>query len=1034
MVGGVELSNLEQRLINLFRDKTIVWEELPKSSVEKCSSRSSIQWEELPKTSLDEFTDGLQKYEIQDKDVVTMALRKEYVVDSEFTKVLTSKDNEILMPEDTMQLEETLHPQEEMAKSFQQEEPFVVALSSKNKDSLKQEHILEPLQLSPCDESNMTRLASSCPYTSSIKGIPSISQLCNQTWSTNYKPSGVRQIKHNGSLIKEILFKDEIKAMTALTPTCPQFASIPGFPSASESTVICYGASGINLFPSCPVVASMAGFPSLQKADSKNGSIIQHLILEKNIKRFPVVLLETKGIHSDMEGVVSLAQSCPTQSSIYGFPSHPQRSMVSLSYSWSKMSKIPGFISCPDSKEWTQKKKHLFTPKLKQIQILPIETCRCETRAMKGMVYLAPSCPKVTSIPGFPSIPQGVYYGLNPISLVPLCPPVSAIPGFPSLERDQDQMAKLTGESPLIQKPNKKIQFGIFSPQVNLGESDNMISLVPSCPRAARNPGFPSVPRYNMNSLAPICPKLSRGPGFLSFERDSKFNWISDHSVTLCNRFANKIAVVTDIPNVDLKMSSIMVALAPSCPEASSIFGFPSASRTFTKTTLSMTTLVPCCPSVSVLQGFASLTTFASPERLISVLKPIWVSPEKRPAEIMLPAGHFCPRVPNEASMVKLVMSCPKEARVRGFPSAPIFNRPPNMTSLYACAPCVSCVPGCPSARMLNTEWDEPAVLPNWKPLFERQLNTKMCVPLKHELKQDTIRYVIEMAPTCPQSAKVPGFPSILQLNETPLHGSRGSEELVEIETKTHQVPSSECSEELPQAESETALAPASKKSEEPPEGAATLVSVSMDSQELPPEESTALIVSSFIETKISLIHVSEGFEEIPQTKTALAPARKRTKELPEVKTSTTLVSRCQSSQELIPESKTLVGSSTQETHSTVPPAIEGSEELPQTKTLLSPARKRSEELPEVKTRTIPVPATNSSQELPPSEVNSAIAPASEGSEEPSRDKNRTPLIPFTTPSTTRAYGEKRNEINVSSFDLLPVLFLNICFYNRGKR
>ncbi|XP_049425538.1 uncharacterized protein ehbp1l1a isoform X4 [Epinephelus fuscoguttatus] len=714
-------------------------------------------------------------------------------------------------------------------------------------------------------ESNMMSLLNSCPKTSCIEGIPSLTEHLSKSWATDYKPVGVTSPKINAVMIEERPHNDDIKAMSALAPTCPKEAT-PGFPSALDLTVIYNTYSGVNLLPSCPATSSIAGFPSIQKADSKDWNTIHQLLWEKQNKKESVLLLEDNKIDKDMKGVVSLAQSCPRESLIAGFPSVPKprmtdvdmANMVCFSWSCSKVSQIPGIPSLHTSKEWTVNKEPLFESRLREKQGSLIDICEEDMRAMKAMVsqvpscpkearmpgfpshpnsqtlYCAPnmislftlcsqgsqipgfssvdgdmsigwvtekgsllkrlpkkavifdtpndnkkimknmvscvpSCPKVSIIPGFPSIPNPkiVYYGQNVISLLPLCPLISIIPGFPSVEghKEQGWGAELGS---LMHRPQKSFQFRINSSPINIDEPHSMLALVPSCPGASKIPGFPSVPRYNMLNLVPVCPKVSKLPGFASFEGTSEFRWLLDPH-TLYDRPSKEKVSVIHSPNQDEETAKVMLALAPSCPEASRIPGFPSAPQTKSKIEPDMISFVPCCSSASNLKGFASMATIPSTGWL-NETKPILIKSQEKRAEMILSlAGqdHLCSN--SMKGMVTSVTSCPKEARVHGFPSAQVANRPPNMVSLYTSAPCVSCTPGFPSARMLSSECtDIQSITTHSTSLFEKLQNEKIFfsakLPGKDKHEQDEMKYVVAMAPSCPHLTRIPGLPSISQL------------------------------------------------------------------------------------------------------------------------------------------------------------------------------------------------------------------------------------------------------------------------------
>ncbi|XP_040037531.2 uncharacterized protein ehbp1l1a isoform X4 [Gasterosteus aculeatus] len=683
--------------------------------------------------------------------------------------------------------------------------------------------------------SDMTSLQSSCTKTPCIEGVPSLMEPLRKGCPADYKPLEVIQTeKYIVVIEKRPHYNDmnnDTRAMSALAPTCPKSSCI-------------------------------VGFSSMQRDDSKDCNTFHEPLWEKQIKKTSILILENDKIKKDMRGVVSLAQSCPRESLISGFPSVPKlrinnvdmTNMVSLSSSCSKRSKIPGFPSSSNSKEWKVSRKPLFECKLQAKVVSLIDRSEGDKRSMKAMVALVPSCPKearapgfpshpnsqniynapniislfplcsqvskipgfpsidlnvsvgwiiekmsllkslpkktvifeisnsvkknsivscvpscpkMTRIPGFPSIPNPkmVYYGLNVVNLLPLCPLVSIIPGFPSVKSQKEDgwSAEL---GPLMHRPLKNIQFRINSSPANIDKTYNMISLVSSCPGSSKIPGFPSVPKYNMLSIVPICAKASNLPGFASFEGTSKLQWVFDPH-TLCDKPSKETVFIRHSPNEDPKSAKTMLALVASCPESSTIPGFPSAPQTKSKIT-SEICFVPCCSRASSLKGFASMSAIQNTGWL-NETKPILLSPQKKRPEIIVPLiekNELC--CYSMRGMMTLVTSCPREARVHGFPSAPVTNRPPNMVSLYTSAPCVSCIRGFPSARTLSSEclniqtWTTDS-----KSLSENLQNEKICVianiPAKHE--EDEAKYMVAMAASCTHSTEIPGLPSISQLN-----------------------------------------------------------------------------------------------------------------------------------------------------------------------------------------------------------------------------------------------------------------------------
>ncbi|KAM8898678.1 uncharacterized protein ehbp1l1a isoform 3-T3 [Spinachia spinachia] len=717
-------------------------------------------------------------------------------------------------------------------------EQFVSTASLKEKDQFRLESLVPtclryscipgiPSITRPGIGLDMTSLLNSFPKTSCIEGVPSLMEPLRKRWPADYKPLGVIWTKKYIVMIKERPHYDDMnndmRTMSALSPTCPR--------------------------SSCVV-----GFPSVQRDDSKDCNTFPQLLWEKQMKKTSTLILENAKIKEDMKGVVSLAQGCQRESLISGFPSVPKptinnvdmANMFSLSSSCSKRSQIPGFPSSYNSKEWIVSRKSLFKCKLQAKAVSWIDRSEGDKRSMKAMVALVPSCPKearapgfpshpnsqniynapniislyplcsqvskipgfpsiylnvsvgwvtekgsllkslpkrsvifetsnnvkkilntivscvpscpkMTRIPGFPSIPNPkmVYYGLNVVNLLPLCPLVSIIPGFPSVQSHMEDgwSAEL---GPLMHRPLKNIQFRISRSPAN--KVNNMIALVSSCPGASKIPGCPSVPKYNMLSIVPICSKASNLPGFAFLEGTSKLQWVFD-PYTLCDKPSKETVFIMHNPNEDPKSAKTMSALVPSCPESSRIPGFPSAPQIKSKIT-NMICFVPCCSRASSLKGFSSMSAIQNTGWL-NETKPILLHPQEKRAEIIL-NQLLC------YSMGGMVTSCPKEARVYGFPSAPVTNRPPNMISLYTSAPCVSCIQGFPSARMLSSECqNKQSRTTHIKSLFKKSQNEKICVianiPAKHE--EDEMKYMVPMVASCPHSTEIHGLPSISQLN-----------------------------------------------------------------------------------------------------------------------------------------------------------------------------------------------------------------------------------------------------------------------------
>uniref|UniRef100_A0A3B4TJZ1 EH domain-binding protein 1-like protein 1 n=1 Tax=Seriola dumerili TaxID=41447 RepID=A0A3B4TJZ1_SERDU len=624
-------------------------------------------------------------------------------------------------------------------------------------------------------------LLPSCPAVSSMAGFPSVQKADSKDWNTIHQPLWEKKIKKASVLIlnNNKIHKD-MKGVVSLAQSCPRKSNISGFPSVPKprTMYVVDMTNMVSLICSCSKVSQIPGFPSSHY--SKDWTMSKEPLFEPRMKEKQVSLPDIcERVRRVMKAMVSLAPSCPKEARMPGFPSHPNPlsvystlDIISLSTMCSHVSKIPGFPSLVGdiSVEWVTEKG----TKLKRLpkREIILNTSNDNKKIMKNMISCVPSCPKVSSIPGFPAIPnpKTVYYGPNVVNLLPLCPLVSTVTGFASVEghKEKGWVVELAS---LMHRPQKKTQFRINRSPITTDNLNNMIALVPSCPGASKISGFPSYPQYNMLSLVPVCSKVSSFPGFASFEGASKFQWLFDPH-TLCDKRPKKTVFVIHSPNQDGETAKLMLAMVPSCPEASRIPGFPSAPQPKSKIEPNMISCVPCCCSVSSLKGFASMTTITSTEWL-SETKPIVIKSQKKRADMIMGlAGQDQLYHNNIKSMVTLVTSCPKEARVWGFPSAQVVNRPPNMVSLYTSAPCVSCVPGFPSARMLSSEHIKIQTrTTQGKSWFYKLRNEKIClistVPAKHKHQQDEMKCMVAMTPSCPHLTQLPGFPSILQLNPT---------------------------------------------------------------------------------------------------------------------------------------------------------------------------------------------------------------------------------------------------------------------------
>ncbi|XP_060887486.1 uncharacterized protein ehbp1l1a isoform X5 [Labrus mixtus] len=645
---------------------------------------------------------------------------------------------------------------------------------------------------------SMFYLSPCCPTVSVIPGSPSICEANIRSWESQQEPFLERKLQSEPAVMTVSLREknNESKPMGVLVGTCPKHSCITGIPSIPQTPVSHLESGMMSLLSPCPktsepeanimenmvsllnLCSKMSQIPGFPSSDNSREWTTNREQLCAPRRQGRQVSLIGK-CHRDktaIKAMVSLVPSCPKEARTSGFPSCPNPetvyfgpSIISLFTMCSQVSKISGFpsVDLDNSLGWVTEKDSLLKKKPKTGIIF--DTLNDNKKIMRNMISCVPSCPKVSSIPGFPSIPnpQSVYYGLSVVSLLPLCPLTSHIPGFSSVEeKKQEGWAAELGS--IVHRPQKKIQFSIYNWPMSIDKPNTMFSLVPSCPRASQITGIPSVPRYNMLSLVPVCPKVSSFPGLSSFEGASELHWLFDpHSC--CAKPSKETVFMIHSFDQDLKTVKKMLAFAPSCPEASRIPGFPSAPQTKSKVEPNMISFVPCCSSASNLRGFASMTTIPS-TWLLHETETISMKHQEKRAEMLVP--HFRQDQVyyyKLKSMVTLVTSCPKEARVNGLPSAQVLNRPPNIVSLYTTAPCVSCIQGFPSARMLSYEsTDKQTQLTHSKSLFEKLKIERISlfdnIGAKLEHGQEELKYMVAMAPSCPHLTGSPGFPSISQL------------------------------------------------------------------------------------------------------------------------------------------------------------------------------------------------------------------------------------------------------------------------------
>lgn len=705
-----------------------------------------------------------------------------------------TKEDEPFTPQQELLLSENIETELcVMAVSVKEENTIklrIAATQSVSKDSFNPGVMSVQQPMVGYHGSDNIAILGSYPKTSPVEGNPSLVQNnFTQNWATNYEPTIIKKPKRN-TVIENPLCDYEVRIMTLLAPTCPKQACTSGFPSALTPTLIYNGSSSINALPSCPAVSTIIGFPSLQKVDSKDWKPNHQPLWGKVVIEETVFLLQKCKMRENAKEGVFLAPTCPWQSLIPGFPSFPKASnikisminMVSLSSLCTEVSQIAGFPSFHSPKGWTTSKKPLFEPRvIDKHKLLNAEFNRGKM-TMKGIVSLVPSCPKVSSIKGFPTIPHPKieYYQPNMISLLPLCPIFSATPGLSSLEGKKGE-GWTSDQGSLMFRPQKIIHHSIIHHSIDLSlvyldKPKNMILLTCTCPRESVILGCPSVGQFKMPA---VCSEHS------SFEEAPKFQLPSKPFVSY-NETSKTIVSSTETLNQDDKTTKNIYALEPSFLKPSRIHRASFRPKHKSHLEHGMVSFVPCCSSISQINGLASLTAVPCPE-WFTEMKPVYVRTQVRHSILMALSGPKQLDYFNRKCMVTSVISCPKKARVYGL--AQKSNRSLDMISSHTFVTCTSCVPGFPSARRNSSEsTQEQTWATNNKILFEKQQKNKVFLsnfPSKPYLKQEK-KYMVAMASSCPHLSQIPGFPSYLQSNKLqtvciPLSVSVGRHALQEL-------------------------------------------------------------------------------------------------------------------------------------------------------------------------------------------------------------------------------------------------------------
>ncbi|XDV18854.1 hypothetical protein PO909_024459 [Leuciscus waleckii] len=615
--------------------------------------------------------------------------------------------------------------------------------------------------------------------------LPSCPKVSHSPWSTSILADNTVENQ------KGDLFVDGLPRMNqefSVLPVCKKAhegeeANVDSSPSVP---------SMMYLLPACPKNTFVPGMPSINFQDTKwpwEGSV--KILKEYIQKEKPAKCIQDMDCslydRIPVENMILLHLTCPRTASIPGFPSLPYN-MVSLLPLCPDVSVVPGFpsrypITCTDE-IWPKENLVFYLKKSKGL-ILPASSMKVDFETARNMVALRSSCAEAPKISGFPSAPKPVTPSMVRIS--PCCPKVSCIAGFPSTKdlgsQNIIQQWPSNNETSLIiaQKNQSSL------PQVvNILKEDQLtgiVSLVPSCPRKARTPGFPSAPKrkqdttFCLTKLLPSCPTASCVLGISTIQilpstshslkewpKDIKPFWMKTLTSQPCHLIFPYPAQYEVTENKSIFNN--MLSLIPSCPRKARTPGFPSAPWLMPKTQITSGTL-STCPQTANTSGFPSL----DPSKIDEAMVNNWPFKEKaffvRRCSPMFSSDRLNIYYQNKESfkeMYAILPSCPVKASVPGFPSAP---KPKLMLYLFPSCPTFSNVPGMLSSVKSEVELQWPE---NERPLWVKQLSRKcqsmQAVPPQYREMNDKaiIGDMVALRPTCATSAKLPGFPSAPRL------------------------------------------------------------------------------------------------------------------------------------------------------------------------------------------------------------------------------------------------------------------------------
>ncbi|XP_063042436.1 mucin-16 isoform X10 [Engraulis encrasicolus] len=386
---------------------------------------------------------------------------------------------------------------------------------------------------------DMTSILPCCPKVSRVPGSPSIdSAVMSDTFIDNTVIFS-RPMKDGGEGITAATSdysSPQCKSMYTLVPSCPEKASVPGFPSAPLPKRLEHDKpSALSTRSSFPQVSSAPEVPSTERLPPEPWPLMEYPEEETPFKS-PQFLLQL--ISSALGSVpneshigqrmMSLASASPQTAGVEGFPSAPplppsrQPPQMSLLLpSISAISDIPGMPSSTmmafDTnrvESWTRFTCPVVRIPLKKRPIVMPDVSQNDEQTVRRSILLKPTCPVRAASLGFPSLHFPLTVEQHTMTtLYPTCPKESSIHGVTSILIGPPQLAEeLSQKQPLLESPvrTKPPTVAPYPTSEDTEVLKNMVPMAPSCPREANAAGFPSVPPFTVEVDSSTLPEELR--------------------------------------------------------------------------------------------------------------------------------------------------------------------------------------------------------------------------------------------------------------------------------------------------------------------------------------------------------------------------------------------------------------------------------------------------------------------------------------------------------------------------------------------